>query len=454
MFRILVALAAFGIAQPCLAWRGDEHVTIGESAFALACARARTEAWSSLDSDARQRLDLICSEVRSTLSSSRYVRFAYTELMGEWSALAADHTRLPTDLTDIRLGDVAIDYRVLTRVAMTNYRHFHPAAPVSWRGEHLKAVASAVQAAKAAGANLVEDLERALAVEAFAQHYLQDSFASGHMGFNRVASSNAATLAYHNELSSKGRCVANARGEAWYTYGDGKLNDANAPHAEERVVDAAAESLYDFIKAFVLAQSDPVSWLDTWSKLPAYFDDELDDPLRCNASRSWSPLRTVSKVAHAALTFEVSTVADTSIYQPAARAIMIGASHEFVFGFPFGYRTIQNRIFVALGTTVTEIGERRSYVGQYGYVWHVGTSVRGLLSHEVGFGQFFFYAPKEEAYRTYRNNSIHLLYAMNVELGQVYVRFLGGPSSAAGGGEGFYAGVALGWVGRSGKLPD
>jgi hypothetical protein len=58
---------------------------------------------------------------------------------------------------------------------------------------------------------------------AFADHYLQDSYASGHMGFNRRASSAAAAKVFHDYWNRRGRVVSNRAGARWLAYGDGRL---------------------------------------------------------------------------------------------------------------------------------------------------------------------------------------------------------------------------------------
>jgi hypothetical protein len=365
--------------------------------------------------------------------------------MGEWSALAADHTETPEQLTSIRLSDMVVDYGLFTRIVTTNYRHFQPSSMISWRADHAKALELAVAAAKLAGIAATEQFESALATESFAQHYLQDSFAAGHMAFNRVASSNAAALTYHDQMSKQGRCVANERDEQWYTYGDNYLD--RSPTGKDHVIAAAYISFYDVIEAFVTGEQHSENARLVWTKAPAFVDESITTPQMCGKTPNyyWKPLRSINRPAESVLTFEMASVVDSSIYRPAPRAITIGLSQDFIYTIPIGYRQIENRIFINVGTTVSQIGAR-SYIGQYGYVWHFATSLHGTLTHEVGFGQVYFNKPRDDQYSAYHNWSSHLLYAMNVEMGRVYLRFIIGPAWDPYGNSGVHASVGVGYV--------
>jgi len=445
----VLALAIAAVAFPCLAWNGNEHITIGAEAYHRACADARE---NEVTTDGRERLLVACRPTSSRALLGVYLHrnvFAYEPLMGEWSALAADHTQTPEQLTSIKLSDMVVDYGLLTRIATTNYRHFQPSSAISWRLYHQQALAIATQAATLQGLAMMEQYEKALSFEAFAQHYLQDSFASGHMGFNRVASSNAAALAYHDEMSKRGRCVRDELDKIWYTYGDDHLSKEG--ETRERVVSVAAASLLDVIRTFVVGTADVAAAKETWSRFPSFIALPEVTPSKCKNNEVWMPLRSISRPAESVLTFEVSTLVDTSIYKPAPRALLLGFSRDFLYTIPIGYRQIENRLFVNIGTTVTEIGSR-SYIGEYGYVWHIGTSAHGALTHEVGFGQLFFYKPTDRYY-AYRNYTSNFLYAMNLEAGRVFLRFLGGPSWSRYGEKGLHLSVGIGYVRHSSNAP-
>jgi hypothetical protein len=374
--------------------------------------------------------------------------------MGEWSRLAADHTEKPEQLTSIKLEDIIVDYGIFARLVTSNYRHFQPASVASWQEEHGRAIEAAVEGSRYDGLVAVRRFEAALAIEAFAQHYLQDSFASGHMGFNRVASSNAAALTYHDANSRRGRCVADQHGALWYTFGDDALcppyqkeycRYRELPPYAKRLIDVATASLREVLEAFVRGDVAAVDSENVWDQMPAFSKRDAGRPADCIAGGEWESLRTIQRPAQSVSTVEFLTVVDNSIYQPAPRALVLGISRDFIYTIPIGDRVIQNRIFVAGGATVSEIG-RRSYVLGYAYLWHLGTSFRGTVTHELGLGQMLFYLPKGKGYREYRNSSAHILYGMNIEVGRVFLRLLVGPSSSCCGSSGLHASAGVGYV--------
>lgn len=247
-------------------------------------------------------------------------------------------------------------------------------------------------------------------------------------------------------MSEQGRCVANQNDEFWYTFGDGHLTDS--ADGIEHVIDGATASLRDFLGTFVAGIATSTSWQTAWSKLPAYFDESVVHSSNCDGPGEWKSLRTVSRPAQAVSTFEIATVTDDSIYQPAARNVMVGVSREWAMTIPLGYRVIQNRIYFAVGTTVRQIGQRAALF-EYGYLWQIGTSNRGLLTHEIGLAQFFYYSPQRAGWDNYYNQSNKFLYAINVEAGRVYLRLQAGPAYAYDWG--VHVSTSIGWVGKAKK---
>ena len=444
--RVVLATSIVAASSSAMAWDGSEHISIGSEAFHGACAQAWSRYADAPDDKIRTRLAIACGRVSIGIRGAferHDTIFAYETLFGEWSALAADHTQKPEQLTNIELGDIVADYRLFGRIATTNYRHFHPASVISWRSDHLKALQAAAAAAATPGIQQVEQFEDGLAIEAFAQHYLQDSFAAGHMGFNRVASSNAAALAYHDRASQRGRCVMNFVGTAWFTYGDGNL--ARSTEGKKHVIDTATMSLFDFVDTFVSGTPDPTRWQAAWLQLPAYLKETADDsPQDCQNGGEYYPLRSVSRPAESIRTLDVSSITDPGIWngEPVVKGLMFGGSNEFIYTIPLGYRTVQSRIAYSIGGTIHQ--RTRALLGDVTYLWHVGTSLNGTLTHEVGLGQMYYYQSRGR----YRSGSLRLLYAVNMELGRVYLRF----QVAASHGYhswGPYVSTGMGWVLRS-----
>lgn len=76
-----------------------------------------------------------------------------------------------------------------------------------------KALDEAKKASEQGGIKSLEYFENALYIQSFADHYLHDSFSAGHMGFNRAASSNATSMAFHDNWNKIGRCMMNGLGQ-------------------------------------------------------------------------------------------------------------------------------------------------------------------------------------------------------------------------------------------------
>ncbi len=115
----------------------------------------------------------------------------------------------------------------------------------------------------------------ALLFNGFADHFLEDAFAAGHLVVNRsVLASVTNNKALHDFYSEHGCTVVNSRGERWRAYGDGQFNRSHrqwqnqstlgtvhyeryTPEAS-RVIEAVSRSLNDVATAFYRAyQNEP-----------------------------------------------------------------------------------------------------------------------------------------------------------------------------------------------------
>lgn len=86
-----------------------------------------------------------------------------------------------------------------------------------------------------------DDIERALVYNAFADHFLQDAFSSGHMGVARFSHRPIRVKLYHDEVSEEGLYVSNKMNDVWLTYGDGSLDkcpivDRSDPDTRDDVI--------------------------------------------------------------------------------------------------------------------------------------------------------------------------------------------------------------------------
>lgn len=122
---------------------------------------------------------------------------------------------------------------------------------------------------------------------------------------------------------------------------------------------------------------------------------------------------------------------------------LIGGSVEWVYTIPLGYRQIQSRIFGGIGATTQQPGPR-AVLAELTYLWNIGASFNGTLTHEIGIGSRFYVASRGR----YQTSSTLALYAAKLEAGRVYLRIELGPAY----GYGIWrphVGVGLGWVHRS-----
>ena len=126
-----------------------------------------------------------------------------------------------------------------------------------------------------------------LIFEAFANHFLEDHFASGHMVVNRsILSALINNKALHDFYNVNGVNVANLAGETWKQYGDGTFNsqfsswktkesyyDIEYPKytvESERVISAVVNSVKEIFMAFKDVKEDE-DYESLYDKIP---DDE------------------------------------------------------------------------------------------------------------------------------------------------------------------------------------
>lgn len=169
-----------------------------------------------------------CCKLRDYVDDPRN-EFTYGQLMAlpDYYATFSDYEKsCVCEQYDVRHAimensDIVGSVRGQTRfiaVAYSNKDHFHPQAPVTWRTLHEQAIAIAWGG----------DLNKALAVNAFADHFLADSFATGHMidiaHYREEITKFAGGIKgwwQHRGLNSRGLRVRNSEGTEWTTYGDG-----------------------------------------------------------------------------------------------------------------------------------------------------------------------------------------------------------------------------------------
>ena len=107
------------------------------------------------------------------------------QLYGDATAIAGDFLAHPSEFLSQTGASRFNSKKSYYPLALENSAHFNPTSTRSWAEYHQQAITYALQAAAGEGLTTVEQFQLALFESAFADHYLQDSFAAGHMGFNR-----------------------------------------------------------------------------------------------------------------------------------------------------------------------------------------------------------------------------------------------------------------------------
>ncbi|QAY72031.1 phospholipase [Agromyces protaetiae] len=141
-----------------------------------------------------------------------------------------------------------------------NLDHFGDDARTAYRVGHRAAVEAASAATETSA------LLRAYAMNAFADHFLTDLFAAGHVRTPRralaelpgapIPASGLLALVMHDEDNRLGLDVTNARGDRWTAYGDAQELDARSARNRESAIEAVQASVDDVFRAFQQGRAD------------------------------------------------------------------------------------------------------------------------------------------------------------------------------------------------------
>jgi hypothetical protein len=309
----LASLLTWLVPPSARAWDYHEHFEIGRESYRCACA------WLWAESDPTRALPHVLAECPlATNQSSKYLQDekalettakslvddlvcapeavdAYIERYGQATALAGDHLAGPADFESLEGQRDTVSFVTYALRAVEDADHFHPIAPLKWRDEHLNALDLAETAnrhlrARSVGTIAVDseahrDLFHVLYLNAFGDHFIQDSFVAGHMAMNRAATRPTAAQNYHDRINYKGRVVRDGAGHIWRTHGDGKLH---WPHSgKSEVLRASALSVYDTLRAFVTGRRSAAISLHVAELLPVeYCEGEGCDEVERSARSS------------------------------------------------------------------------------------------------------------------------------------------------------------------------
>ncbi|MDB4985518.1 MAG: uncharacterized protein JWN04_696 [Myxococcaceae bacterium] len=313
-----VMLGGIALCSPsaALAWNESEHAETGATGYRLACDELRNDpdfvTFLSADPANLVRFEMLCPAACDLVGQQ-------AADYGQMVAISGDHLATAAEWQDRLQGRYAsstVDYGVL---ALDNHDHFEPRSIRIWRETRMDALSKATSAALLdTRVEQIVALDEALTHHAFADHFLQDSFAAGHIGINRAASGPGAAWMLHNYWNEHGRLVRDGfsgktasmrtgvvrssisqrpaftcpqqqsrcepalqpiaqtseEKKYWRTFGDGALDRCKKSGKDtscwDRLVSAQKASVRDFIVAFTRGVRDADAELATELSLPHY----------------------------------------------------------------------------------------------------------------------------------------------------------------------------------------
>ncbi|MDX2092940.1 MAG: hypothetical protein SFX73_34135 [Kofleriaceae bacterium] len=424
--RLVVVVSLLLTTAPAWAWRSREHRALGTEAYIAVCKRL--EPLKDRDAATAQRFAIACNNLD-----------VQALLYGQACNVSGDFAGSPGDmLTALGAGIVTKRSNYLL-LALTNGAHFQPIATREWRHFHQLALSGALAAAKKQGAAQIAAFEEAFYDSAFGDHFLQDSFAAGHMGFNRHASSAAAAKSFHDEWNERGRMVRNRKGETWRTYGDNYLDRPENAAARAHVLVATTESVYGVVAAFVLGEYDPASDFAVWNEVAYTIEDAELLPT----------FETLFAGSQALAQPEMLPL--LSVQRPAVKDGALGVWTAFAMRFdepdhPTGALLIGGDLIIPRIGVRAELGGGVGFVGSMtepafavdaSLVRPLGLSWSGLLSHELDVGALLMIGGDVDA-------TLRLAYRGNIEAGDWLLRLEVGPGLDLGDAEfGLFAGLGI-----------
>ncbi|CAN5736829.1 hypothetical protein BH11MYX3_BH11MYX3_16410 [soil metagenome] len=410
MIRVLVVVSAL----LCAGWDYVEHLSLGRESYRQACETLRTEVAASADTAARTRFSIACDNLDVA-----------AQLYGQATALAGDRFGKPADFLETRAGWKAASRKQYYTLALGNSTHFHPYATREWWRYHSQAVAHAIEASKTTGFDAVNGLQLAVFEAAFADHFLQDAFSSGHMGFNRAASSVAASLLYHDRWNAKGRVIRDRAGRSWKTYGDGHLDATANADGRAHAVRVATLSIEGVLRGFILGARDPDHELEIWRSLPFVIDaPELrsikDRILGVGEvdSSALHPLGAINWPARKDRVVDLTTL----VTGPFTSTEPMTA---FLLGYHVSLPRLSAPIHVGAGITLPRDTHTVHFAAELDITAPIGLTNDGALDHALSAGLLWSVDYKSVT------GSIWAGYRLNIELGRTLVQLQVGPAFLA-----------------------
>ena len=308
----------------------------------------------------------------------------------------------------------------------------------SWVEYHGAAIREALAASSADGLAKVTALQLALQESAFADHFLQDAFAAGHMGFNRTASSASASKSFHDAWNARGRVVTDRNGDRWITFGDGRLDRPDNAEARRHVMDTATLSVRGVLGAFVLGERSAGEELAVWSALPFAIEaPELDvevveifEKADRASDRRLVPLVTTIRPVRK------DTVVTAAVWSAAPFSDTGEDVTAAVAGLELAVPRMPAQVHLGAGGTLREAGGSHSAVVDAGFLFPLGISFRGLLSQQLNVIASWVIGNRLATL-------VHADLQINAELGDVLLALHGGVVE-------FFPSVQTGWYAAAG----
>lgn len=144
-------------------------------------------------------------------------------------------------------------------LAENNMDHFNDTACIAYHTGHGLAMQTAAQASQLENKTAQQQqLAYAYTLEGFANHFLTDHFAPGHIRTPRLALHKAYgselgslfSLFQHDEENFNGLLLENSQGENWYAYGDAELFEAKNNENKARAIAAVQLAVDEVYQSF------------------------------------------------------------------------------------------------------------------------------------------------------------------------------------------------------------
>jgi len=162
-------------------------------------------------------------------------------------------------------------------LALVNFDHFGKDARTAYNAAHSAALR------KAATEKTARSLELAYAMNAFADHYLEDSFSAGHLRVPRqklhggtLHAKDKCAHFMHGEDNEAGLRVSNPNGKSWVSYGDGKLLEKVDQDNVTHCFNALTVSVNEVFEAWSTGKVPLPETFGAWKHAPIL--EKLDYP--------------------------------------------------------------------------------------------------------------------------------------------------------------------------------